>query len=66
MPQAKSPLRTTMKALIAPAVIAAAVAALRKFPGDGTPAAFSARRFPGGGTPTVTGKQRRFPADGTP
>ncbi|MFF6841363.1 hypothetical protein ACFY8X_21630 [Streptomyces tanashiensis] len=80
MPPAKSALRTTAKALIAPALIAAAFAAFRKFPGGGTPTATEAARFPGGGTPTATvearfpgggtptadGEQRRFPSGGTP
>ncbi|MEU0406122.1 hypothetical protein ABZ318_39210 [Streptomyces sp. NPDC006197] len=66
MPQAKSALRTTAKALVVPALISAAVAAFRKFPGGGTPTATEAARFPGDGTPTVTGEQRRFPGGGTP
>ncbi|MFJ9823394.1 hypothetical protein ACIRSU_03345 [Streptomyces sp. NPDC101160] len=65
MPQAKSTFRTTLKVLALPALVAAAVAAFRRFPGGGTPQATSARRFPAGGTPLAGGSKRRFPAGGT-
>ncbi|MFF0433754.1 hypothetical protein ACFYU9_16160 [Streptomyces sp. NPDC004327] len=65
MRQAKSTFRTTVKVLVLPALVAAAVVAARRFPGGGTPAAAGARRFPGGGTPFAGGSKRRFPGGGT-